>query len=581
MKPTLEVVSSRINAAMGWAKPDTVIRNVQVPSVITGETEVTDIAILGNTIVSVYEPYDDAMLEGVNVIDGTGKFALPGFINAHAHIESSVLTPYEYERVALPFGETTLMGDPHEAANVLGNKAFEFFLKSASGMIMDMYVQLSSCVPATNLETSGANLTATDLAQFIDHPKAGGLAEMMNLGGVLGSDPEVIEKLLLFWDHAKPIDGHMPGIRGRALSALAVANIRNDHESTTEAEGREKLKKGVQVLIREGTVCKNLHALFNLINTQNAPNLCFCTDDMKPHDIIAQKGTMAHMIRTSIAQGRDPMAVYRIATLSAATHFGLTDRGVIAPGRKADIVLLNNLETCDVATVLKNGVVVTPEIFKARPALDAVGYQSVNVKTMEAADFAIEESGPDMDVIGVIPGSIVTAPLTRVTAGDDVIKLAVIERHGRAGGSMGLGLVSGFGITNGAIASTVAHDHHNVMVAGATDADMAVAVNRLKDMGGGFVVVRDGKVLADLALPVAGLMSDKPYESVVKNLDALALGLKQVCPLDSAFMYLSFLGLCVIPTLKLTDKGLTLFEPEKGDTGPRLIRDPRGLKLTP
>lgn len=560
------------DAAFGRTPADTVIKGATVLNVATGSLRVSDIAINGENIVGVYENYD-----GRNVIDGSGLFAVPGFFNTHLHVESSLLTPYEYERLVLPCGTTTAICDPHEMANVIGCQAFDYFLKAASGMVMDLRVQLSSCVPATNLETSGATILAADLAPYVGAKHGLGLAEFMNLGGIATADPDVLDKLALFADGM--IDGHLPGIRGAFLNVVGAMGIRNDHESTSYDEALEKLEKGLHVFIRGGSVCRDDRALWPLLTTQNAPRLSLCTDDRKPHDI-HREGDIDFIIRECIRAGADMRATYRAATLSAAEHYGLRDRGLIAAGRRADIVLLSDLDTCKIESVMKNGRIVNDALFQARPELHHVGYNSVKIRNLTAADLRIDGSAKNRDVIGLIEGQIISKALKAdlplgagggVTAdpAQDILKLAVIERHGK-GQKTGLGFLKGLQLT-GALASTVAHDHHNMIVAGSNDADMILAAARLKEMQGGFVVVKDGKVLAEMPLAVAGLMTDKNAEAAIADLDRLNAAVAGACPLPVPFMYLSFMGLCVIPTLKLTDLGLTKFDPAGGDQGPAFV----------
>lgn len=576
--PIFPRLERRIDQALGREKADLVIKNVRLLNVADGSLEKTDIAICGDTIVGTYGTYS-----GVVEIDGSGLAAAPGFIDTHVHIESSLVTPYEFDRCALMRGTTTAVCDPHEMANVLGEAAFEFFLKSSENTVMDIFVQLSSCVPATKLETSGATLTAEALVKFKGHPWALGLAEFMDIGGVLGKAPDALAKLEAFKD--RHIDGHMPGITGYALNALASCGIRNCHESFDLPQAQEKLKKGVNVLIREGSVCKDLKALHSLIEPFKAARLGFCTDDRKPTDII-REGHIDHLIRKAIERGADVATSYRVATLSAAEGFGLRDRGLIAPGYKADIVLLDDIEECRVHAVIKDGRPVTPERFATRPAITPVGYNSVKIKEIAENDFVVRSFKNPVDVIGIIKDQIMTAHLQAVLPvnargelqpdpASDILKIAVLERHGK-NGNIGVGFVKGFGITEGALASSVGHDSHNITVVGATDRDMAVAVNRLRELQGGFVVVRNGVVESELALPIAGLMSDKPYENVVHDLDALMNAVAVLKPHTmQPFMHLAFLPLCVIPTLKITDFGLTRFAPDKGDQGPVLIHDQR------
>ena len=544
-----------IAQAAGREKADLVIRDVRLYDLITGALTATDIAISGDRIVGTYASY-----EGTKVIEGGGRIAVPGFMDTHFHVESSLLTPLEYDRCVLPHGVTTAIWDPHEIANVLGAEGLRYALDCASSTIMDLRVMLSSCVPATHLETSGARLDAADLLPFRKHPKALGLAEFMNFPGVIHAAPDAVAKLEAWADGH--IDGHCPLVSGMALNAYLSARIRTDHETTGPAEAFEKLKKGMAILIREGSVSKDLHALLPIISAETSPFLAFCTDDRNPLEV-AEEGHLDFMIREAIAHGAPPLHVYRLATISAARIFGLTDRGMIAPGYRADIALLDGaLEDCGISQVIAAGRPVTPELFASRAPVPPVGLASVKARRVAAEDFAATRHGPDTPVIGVVAGRIITEhlrrtlPISGIALDQDIIKLAVIERHGKKG-SMSVASVHGFGLKKGAIASSVGHDSHNITVVGANDADMALAANRLGELQGGFVVTADGEVLAELALPVAGLMSLLDFEGVRGKLTVLRDAARAIgCTLKEPFLQVAFLPLPVIPHLKITDLGL-------------------------
>lgn len=551
-------IAKRIAQGRGAAKADLVIKDVRLLDLVTGELVATDIAICGDTIVGTYGSYD-----GERVIEGSGRIAVPGFIDTHLHVESSLVTPLEFDRCVLPHGVTTAICDPHEMANVLGTSAFDYFLQCALRTIMDLRVQLSSCVPATNLETAGAAIDAEELARYKDHPKVIGLAEFMNFPGVIHQDPGCLAKFDAFT--GRHIDGHAPLLRGLDLNGYIAAGIRTDHETTTREEALEKLQKGMTILIREGSVSKDLHALAPLLTIQTSPYLAFCTDDRNPLDI-AEEGHLDFIIRTAIALGCPPLAVYRAASLSAATAFGLRDRGIIAPGKRADIVLIDTLENCGVSDVLSAGRLVDEALFATREPVAPRGLDSMKARPVSAGDFVVPASRETMPVIGVIPGQIITKHLelklpTRdgvvsIDLDQDVVKVAVVERHG-INGNIGRGFVNGFGMKRGAIASSVGHDSHNITIVGADDADMALAANRLGEIGGGFVVTEGGVVRAEMALPIAGLMSDLPYEAVRDALlplrkEAKALGVT----LTEPFLQVAFLPLPVIPHLKISDRGL-------------------------
>ncbi|MEA2849336.1 MAG: adenine deaminase [Rhodospirillaceae bacterium] len=548
-----------IDQARGKGPADLVIKSVGIFDLTSGEVTVGDIAIAGDRIVGTYETYS-----GATEIDGRGLIAVPGFIDSHVHCESTLVSPLEFDRCVVPRGTTTAICDPHEICNVLGVRGLKFFLKCAEVAVMDLRVQLSSCVPATHLETSGARLEAKDLLPFKTHPKVLGLAEMMNVPGVLNKDPGVLHKLAAFSD--VQIDGHSPLLSSYDLNAYIAAGVRNCHETTSAAEAREKLAKGMQILIREGTVSKDLAALAELLTTERAPFLALCTDDRNPLDI-AEEGHIDYLIRAAIGRGVRPLDAYRAATWSAARHFGLFDRGLVAPGQRADIVLLEDLATAKVHSVICRGAPVTPDRFRTRPDVALVGLDSVKLRPVTADTFHVPiGTGESPPVIGVRPGSILTDRLAiNVSSREgafvadvalDILKVAVLGRHNRHG-NVGHGFVKGFGIRHGAIASSVGHDSHNVCVIGCNDSDMAAAVNRLITIKGGFVAVADGKVMAELALPVAGLMSDRPFEEVEQGLRKLRQAVSAMgTTLHEPFLQMAFLALPVIPHLRITDKGL-------------------------
>jgi adenine deaminase len=553
-----DTLARRIAQGRGSAAADLVIRNVRLYDLVTGNLVPTDIAICGDTIVGTYGPY-----QGARVIDGRGRIAVPGFIDTHLHVESSLVTPMEFDRCVARHGVTTAICDPHEIANVLGRTAFDYMLEGASRTVMDLRVQLSSCVPATHLETAGARLEAADLVPYRDHPKVIGLAEFMNFPGVVHADPACLAKIEAFSD--RHIDGHAPLLRGLDLNGYIAAGIRTDHETTTIDEALEKIQKGMTILIREGSVSKDLHALAPLLSIATSPFLAFCTDDRNPLDI-AEEGHLDFIIRTAIRLGAPPLAAYRSASLTAATAFGLRDRGIIAPGKRADIVLLDDLEACAVSDVIAGGMLVGPQAYAGKVPVTPVGLDSMKARTVSAADFRVPASGPSARVIGVIPGKIITEDLAMelpVSGGEmlcdltkDAVKVTVVARHG-INDNIGRGFVHGFGLKRGAIASSIGHDSHNICVVGADDADMAVAVNRLVAIRGGFVVVEGGTVRAELPLPIAGLMSDRPFEELIQPLEALRHAAKALgVVLAEPFLQVAFLPLPVIPHLKISDRGM-------------------------
>ena len=552
-----DMLEKRIAQGRGDAPADLVLRGGRVLCLVTGQEIIGDVAICGDTIVGIGARYD-----GARVLDMDGRWLVPGFIDTHLHIESSCITPHEFDRCVAPRGVTTAICDPHEIANVAGLAGIEYFLAASAQTVMDIRVNLSSCVPSSHMETAGAALSAADLAPLADHPRVIGLAEFMNFPGVIHRDPGCMDKLAAF--AGRHIDGHAPLLSGRDLNAYASAGIRTEHEATSAAEAREKLQKGLRVLIREGSVSKDLDALAELLTPITAPYMCLCTDDRNPLDI-AEAGHLDHMIRSLIARGCDTLSVYRAASLSAAEAFGLKDRGQIAPGKRADIVVLEDLTRCRAAQVFCGGVEVTDAAFAARATTPPVARDSVRAPQVSAADFRHPGAGA-VPVIGILPGKILTEHLTEAvppTDGDqrpdparDLARVAVIERHG-ANGNIATGFVHGFGLTRGAIAATVAHDHHNIVAVGQDYADMATAANRLSAIEGGFVVVDGGAVVAELPLPVAGLMALVPFEEVHASMVALRAAARALgVTLDEPFLQLAFVALPVIPHLKITDRGM-------------------------
>jgi adenine deaminase len=547
-----------IDQGRGTVPADLVVKGVRLLDVITGAITETDIAICGDRIVGTHETY-----EGTREIDGSGLFAVPGFIDTHLHVESSLVTPLEFDRCVLPHGVTTAICDPHEIANVLGAPGIRYFQQCAEATIMDLRVQLSSCVPATAFETSGAELTAADLVALRGHKSGIGLAEFMNFPGVLFKDDGALDKLVAFTEGH--IDGHAPLLSGRDLNGYIASGIRTEHEATTLGEAREKLKKGMTVLIREGSVSKDLHALIPLIDADTSAFLAFCTDDRNPLDI-AEEGHLDYMIREAIRHGAPLHHVYRVASWSAANAFGLRDRGLIAPGKRADIVLLDDLERCSVRAVISAGRLVSDELFATRPHIAPVGLDSMKAQRVDADAFRAPANRAATPVIGVVPGRIITEHLTmdlpiaggakQVDLEQDAVKVCVVARHGK-NHNIGRGFVHGFGMKRGAIASSIGHDSHNICVVGVDDADMAVAVNRLIELRGGFVVAQGGEVRAELALPVAGLMADTSFEAVHDALIPLRAAAKALgVVLAEPFLQVAFLPLPVIPHLKITDFGM-------------------------
>ncbi|HEY6962802.1 MAG TPA: adenine deaminase [Gaiellaceae bacterium] len=545
-------LSRRLAVARGDEPADLVIRGGKVLSVFTREWLETDVAIVDGHVAGLGE-YDAR-----ETLDATGRWVVPGFIDAHMHLESSKLLVDEFARLVLPFGTTAVVADPHEIANVLGTDGVHWLIDVCDDIPLDVYFMASSCVPASHFESPRRDLTPGDLDALLRRRRVIGLAEMMNFPGVISGADSELAKLHL----ARHVDGHAPGVLGRALNAYAAAGIGSDHEAYTADEGRERLRAGMWLLIREATAARNLHALLPLLAEYGPGRIAFCTDDREPEHIAAD-GHINGMVRDAVAYGIPPEDALVCASLNPALWHGLQGLGAVAPGYRADILVLPDLERFVPEVVLKNGAPV--EEFPRATVPDWVKH-TVRIGAFGPEMFRLPFEGGEARVIGVIPGQIVTDSLVAtppVRAGEalpdpeqDLAKIAVVERH-LGTGRVGLGLVRGFGLKRGAIASTVAHDAHNVVVVGMNDASMAAAVRRLANRGGGIVVVDGAEVLAELALPVAGLLSDEPLEQVVAEAHALEAAAQELgCTLQAPFQHLSFLALSVIPSLKLTDKGL-------------------------
>jgi adenine deaminase len=547
--------------ARGERPADLLLRNARVVNVFTGELETTDVAIASGVIVGVGPGYRAAQER-----DLAGRVLAPGFMDAHMHVESAMVPPAEFARAVVPQGTTTVVIDPHEIANVFGAAGIDYLLAAREGIPLDVFVMLPSAVPASHMETAGAALSAADLAPFMQHPAVLGVGEMMNFPGVIAGDPEVLRRAAIAG--AKRVDGHAPGVRDQALNAYILAGVGSDHECTTVAEAEQRLRRGMYLMIREASNARNLAALLPAVTPANSRRCLLVTDDRTPADLL-DEGHINFLVRKAIGLGLDPILAIQMATLNVAEYFGLRGRGAIAPGYRADMVVLDDLSAdFAVLEVYRAGALVAANgqlLAESRTTVPPLP-NSVHLPALTAASFAIPAAGERARIIGLVPDQIVTRALSdtvRVENGmavadpeRDILKLAVIERHGR-GGAVGLGFVQGFGLREGALASSVAHDSHNIIVVGTNDADMLAAAQALAGMQGGQVAVAGGTVLAAVPLPIAGLMSDQPVETVRAQADALNAATRGLgCPLHAPFMALSFLALPVIPSLKLTDQGV-------------------------
>jgi adenine deaminase len=558
----VERLRRTIRYASGAEPAELLLANARLVDLLAGEIYPADVALAEGRIVGIGEARSSYAARAR--IDLGGSYLAPGFLDAHVHVESSLVAPAEFARAVVPRGTTTVVSDPHEIANVLGFEGIRFMLECAKGSPLSMLVMAPSCVPATAMSSSGAALDAVDLASFRSSPWVVGLAEMMNFPGVVAADPEVLAKLAAF--AGRPRDGHAPGLSGKPLVAYVAAGIGSDHESTTVEEAREKLRLGMTIFLREATNARNLRALLPLVTERNQHRFCLATDDRQPADLLDQ-GHVDHLVRLAIAGGVDPMVALRMASWNTAHHFGLDDRGAVTPGRRADLVVFDDLAAPRPRLVFRRGELVARdgELLGAPPKRPPHLRATMNVD-WSAIDFALRAEGRRVRVIGAIPDQIVSRHLVeeaRIEDGRaladparDLLKMAVVERHSASGG-IGKGFVRGLGLREGALASSVAHDHHNLVVVGADDASMSTAARRAAALGGGLVVAAGERVLAEVPLPLGGLMSDRPIEEVRRELDAALAAAEELgSALHDPFMAMSFLALEVIPSLKLTDRGL-------------------------
>ena len=545
-----------IDVAAGRAPADLVLKNATYVNVFSNELCHGDIAVAEGLIVGMGEYH------GKVEVDVSGKLVLPGFIDAHIHLESSLVSPTEFAKAVLPHGTTTVITDPHEIANVMGTDGIEYMLQATEDLPVDVRFMLPSCVPATPLDESGANLDYRAIDSFYDHPRVQGLAEMMNYVGVVNGDGQVMEKIVASQAHHKKIDGHAPGLSGKDLNAYIAAGVYSDHECSDMEDAMNKLRLGQYIMIREGTAARNLEALMPLLTSQYVDRCMFCTDDKHPNDLL-EKGHIDYIVKKAISLGADPIVAVKAACHNAARYFLLNNRGAIAPGYLGDFVIIDDFQHFEIEMVYKRGVLMydgqlrdfpAPEI---DPYLVKRAHDTFHVAHLTAEDFS---DGRPHAVIGMIPGEIVTQDAGYADHADpeqDILKIAVIERHKNTH-HIGLGYIKGYGLKRGAVATSISHDSHNIIVVGATDEDMAAAANRIVENRGGITVMENGQVLGEVTLSIAGIMSDDSLvmvNSALEDAKDEAFGLGVSRGIDP-FMTLSFMALPVIPSLRITTRGV-------------------------
>ncbi|WP_419500507.1 adenine deaminase [Dysosmobacter sp.] len=546
-----------IAAAAGRAPADLVLKNATFVNVFSNELSTMDIAVAEGLIVGM------GSYQGRSEVDCTGKIVLPGFLDAHIHLESSLVSPTEFVKAVLPHGTTTVVTDPHEIANVMGTDGIEYMLQATEDLPVDVRFMLPSCVPATPLDESGAILDYRAIDSFYDHPRVQGLAEMMNFVGAINGDEQTVEKIVAAQAHHKKIDGHAPDLQGNDLNAYIAAGVYSDHECHDVKDAIAKLERGQFIMIREGTAARNLEALMPLLTGKYADRCMFCTDDKHPNDLL-EKGHIDYIVKKAISLGADPITAVKVACHNAARYFLLNNRGGISPGYLADFVIIDNFQNFNIEQVYKKGVLMvdhgeiqdfpSPEI---EPYLVERAHKTFHVAALTAEDFA--EKRP-RGIIGMVDGEITTVDAgysDRIDVEYDVLKIAVVERHKNTH-HIGIGYIQGYGLKSGAVATSISHDSHNIIVVGTNETDMAAAVNRVVELNGGIVVWDGGQSVAEVPLAIAGIMSDEPLVTVNEKLEtakdaAHKLG---VNPGIDPFMTLSFMALPVIPSLRITTRGV-------------------------
>ena len=546
-----------IAAAAGREPADLVLKNATFVNVFSNELSTMDIAVAEGLIVGM------GSYQGRSEVDCTGKIVLPGFLDAHIHLESSLVSPTEFVKAVLPHGTTTVVTDPHEIANVMGTDGIEYMLQATEDLPVDVRFMLPSCVPATPLDESGAILDYRAIDSFYDHPRVQGLAEMMNFVGAINGDEQTVEKIVAAQAHHKKIDGHAPDLQGNDLNAYIAAGVYSDHECHDVKDAIAKLERGQFIMIREGTAARNLEALMPLLTGKYADRCMFCTDDKHPNDLL-EKGHIDYIVKKAISLGADPITAVKVACHNAARYFLLNNRGGISPGYLADFVIIDNFQDFNIEQVYKRGVLMvdhgeiqdfpSPEI---EPYLVERAHKTFHVAALTAEDFA--EKRP-RGIIGMVDGEITTVDAgysDRIDVEYDVLKIAVVERHKNTH-HIGIGYIQGYGLKSGAVATSISHDSHNIIVVGTNETDMAAAVNRVVELNGGIVVWDDGQSAAEVPLAIAGIMSDEPLVTVNEKLETAKSAAHKlgVNPGIDPFMTLSFMALPVIPSLRITTRGV-------------------------